>query len=297
MRDTIMIGFDGSESGEQACVLGGDLARLTDAPVRVVYVIPQVFPDSAINPSLYQWSPEQYSEAGFDHAEQLVGAVRELSRDVVLARSAPHGLHWLAEQNDARMIVVGSSHRGAVGRLTVGSVGERLLYGAPCSVAVAPQGFVGFSLGVIGVGFDGSEESRLALSFATELARRSGDALRLVGVYDVGLELPRMRASSGGGAFPRTIRSDLHRAVEAAVADLPTALDAAPILVDGDPATELIEQSEGFDALFCGSRSYGPFRTALLGGVSRLLVRDARCPVVVTPRPPAHKTTGDYVFT
>jgi nucleotide-binding universal stress UspA family protein len=285
MPKTIIIGFDGSERGEQACVLGGDLATLTDAPVRIVHIIPQVFPDSAIHPSHYEWSPEQQAEAGFDHAEELVGAVPEISRDVVLARSTPAGLHWLAEQDDARVIVVGSSHRGAVGRLTVGSVGERLLYGAPCAVAVAPHGFEGFSRGVIGVAFDGSEESRLALGFATELAQRSGDAIRLVAVYDDGIELPRARAASGGGAFPRKIRSDLHSATESAVAGLSDTFDAAPILVDGDPATELTKQSQGFDALFCGSRSYGPLRTALLGGVSRLLVRNAPCPVIVTPRP------------
>ena len=43
----------------------------------------------------------------------------------------------------ALAIVVGSSHRGPVGRIVPGSVGERLLHGAPCPVAVAPRGYSG----------------------------------------------------------------------------------------------------------------------------------------------------------
>ena len=38
------------------------------------------------------------------------------------------------------------------------------------------------------------------------------------------------------------------------------------------------------DVLFAGSRGYGPLRRALLGSVSGALVRDAGCPVVITPR-------------
>ena len=38
------------------------------------------------------------------------------------------------------------------------------------------------------------------------------------------------------------------------------------------------------DLLFAGSRGYGPLRRALLGSVSGALVRDAGCPVVITPR-------------
>ena len=37
------------------------------------------------------------------------------------------------------------------------------------------------------------------------------------------------------------------------------------------------------DLLFVGSRGYGPLRRALLGNVSGAVVREAGCPVVVTP--------------
>ena len=50
-------------------------------------------------------------------------------------------------------------------------------------------------------------------------------------------------------------------------------------------AAEIAARAHGvIDLLFTGSRGYGPLRRALLGSVSGALVRDAGCPVVVTPR-------------
>jgi nucleotide-binding universal stress UspA family protein len=46
----------------------------------------------------------------------------------------------------------------------------------------------------------------------------------------------------------------------------------------------MLSELDEVDALFCGSRGYGPGRRVLLGGVSAKLVRRARRPVVVVPR-------------
>ena len=61
-------------------------------------------------------------------------------RDVP-ALSASLGLHDLAAGEGARAIVLGSTHRGPVGRVAVGSTAASLLLEAPCYVAVAPLGF------------------------------------------------------------------------------------------------------------------------------------------------------------
>ena len=46
-----------------------------------------------------------------------------------------------AERGEVDLIVVGSPHRGALGRVFVGSVANSLLHGAACPVAVAPRGY------------------------------------------------------------------------------------------------------------------------------------------------------------
>jgi nucleotide-binding universal stress UspA family protein len=71
----------------------------------------------------------------------------------------------------------------------------------------------------------------------------------------------------------------LERAV-AALHDI--AVDVGTLL--GDPAERLVAASDQLDVLVCGSRGYGRVRAVLLGSVSRQLVADAHCPVIVLPR-------------
>ena len=52
----------------------------------------------------------------------------------------------------------------------------------------------------------------------------------------------------------------------------------------GAPKPKLAEQSQSVDVIVCGSRAYGLVRQVLLGGVSARLMREAACPVIVTPR-------------
>ena len=53
----------------------------------------------------------------------------------------PRSSTAIAEREDFDAIVVGSPHRGAIGRVLIGSVAESLLSGAPIDVAVAPAGY------------------------------------------------------------------------------------------------------------------------------------------------------------
>jgi nucleotide-binding universal stress UspA family protein len=77
--------------------------------------------------------------------------------------SPARALQLVAEEIHADLIVVGSAHRGAAGRLLAGSVGRSVLAGAPCPVAVAPKGYEGRRPGTVGVAFDGSRQSHAAL--------------------------------------------------------------------------------------------------------------------------------------
>jgi hypothetical protein len=53
------------------------------------------------------------------------------------------GLVGLAEREDAGTLVVGSPHRGPVGRALLGSVAHHVLHHAPCEVVVAARGYAG----------------------------------------------------------------------------------------------------------------------------------------------------------
>jgi nucleotide-binding universal stress UspA family protein len=166
-----------------------------------------------------------------------------------------------------------------------GSVGERLLSGAPAAVAVAPRGFADGAprLGVVACAFDASPESRLALEWATDLARAGNSRLLLISVYTP----LTFGAISAGGAFSmesvnQTLRRDLERDQREAIASCGAGVEG--VLRDGDAAEALEQASQDADILVMGSRGYGPVRAVVLGSVSQHVFRNAACPVVVCPR-------------
>ena len=56
------------------------------------------------------------------------------------------------------------------------------------------------------------------------------------------------------------------------------------MIIENGPAGALVTMSSQVDVLVCGSRGYGPVKTVLLGSVSQVLSRHARCPLIVLPR-------------
>ena len=209
----------------------------------------------------------------------------------VTASSPARGLHELAEQLDADLVVLGSAQHGKVGQILAGEVAMSLLHGSPCSVAVAPHGYANNppdGIAEVAVGYDGSEEARIALTEAIDLGRATGAPVKVVAAA----EPAPIVYGKGGGA--RQGQSELNKAIHEMLRQrLDEALRSAPedvrlegTLVDGPPAESLAEiaREEG-GLLVIGSRAYGPLRRVLLGSVSTELVRAAPCPVIVHPRP------------
>ena len=74
-------------------------------------------------------------------------------------------------------------------------------------------------------------------------------------------------------------------AVPPTVAAWKRGLNLETVLRRGRAAEQIARRTSGVvDLLFAGSRGFGLLRRALLDSVSGELVRDAGCPVVITPR-------------
>lgn len=181
--------------------------------------------------------------------------------------------------------MVGSSHRGKLGRVLPGSVGESLLRGAPCAVAVAPRGYALTeqpSIRLIGVAYDGSEEAKLALAEAERLTRAFGARLQVITVVPVrpAVVLTVDLAVQLGQA----LRGEYQHRLNEATSALGPEISAEGALEEGDPAAILAKRASKLDLLVMGSRGYGPIRSALLGGVSAEVIRAASCPVLIARR-------------
>ena len=198
----------------------------------------------------------------------------------LIGRSTAVALQTAAKDERADLIVLGSSHRGPVGRVLAGSVTEGVLHGSRCSVAVAPVGMHraltgGFT--ALAVGVDGEPASTDAAKFAAALAGELDAKLRLVAVADL---TSRMAASSGYALlYPAMVEA---RRAQAQVVDiLPAELEVITETYEGDPAQELLALSGGVDLLVLESRGRGTLKRIALGSVCGHVVRKAACPVLV----------------
>jgi nucleotide-binding universal stress UspA family protein len=294
----IIVGVDRSDESRDAIALARRLAGLN----RSTLVLANVF--------LYDETPSRALNHGFEEylRTEAKGLVDELRRTingdvpvethVIPNPSVPHGLHALAEEEDAGLIVVGSSHTGRMGRVLPGTTAERLLHGAPCPVAVAPKGYADRPVHeprAIGCGYDDSQSSRNALTAARRLAEATGMQLRLIRAFKpISFDVPPGSAAMGSaGSYNLVLEERAAEALDRAVAELHG--DVKGHFELGDPAHVLAGASEDLDMLFVGSRGYGPLHSVMVGGVAGRIVREAACPVLVFPRGAAH-TEVDSVF-
>jgi nucleotide-binding universal stress UspA family protein len=125
---------------------------------------------------------------------------------------------------------------------------------------------------------------------AHRLARHAGTQLRVLTVVQPTLAMyawteagtairPARDIDDIEGEYRALAERELRQAV-ASVDDVE--IDVSAFV--GDPVEVIVEISPRLDLLVCGSRGYGPLRAVLLGSVSRQLVTESRCPVVVLPR-------------
>lgn len=285
MASKIIVGFDGSEHAHDALALAQLLARTTRAELTAACVWQSQGDPS--HPALGDWRTfvtEQVRKVA-EEARSLAGDDVEVRG--VVSTSPARGLHDLAEEEDADLIVVGSAHSGSGRTVHAGTTGLSLLHGSPCAVAVAPPGFrdaKDTAIRVIGVGYDGSPESKVALAGATDLARSTGASLRLVAVArpPTGGYAGGIFTFGGGSELAEAVADQAQDVLDEAQQSLPEGIEAAGVLVT-DPLETLADQ-EGLDLLAVGSRGWGPLRRVLLGSVSSHLVRSAPCPLLVFRR-------------
>lgn len=283
----IIVGVDESERSKDAVALAAMLARGSDAELLLVCAYPYDDVRSRFANTAYRQYLREDALAILEKAAAGLPDPPRLEMRAIPEVSPPKGIQEIATAERAALIVIGSGHRGAVGRVLAGTTAERLLHGAPCPVAIAPLGYAEGSseIATIAVGWDGSPEAEAALAGATVLARSLGARLRVIEVLDVSMSgTPALMQGPGFVTQPDDLEERARLHVREKVATLPGDIAAEPLVVMGEPEAELAQQSEHVDMFVVGSRGYGPHRAVLLGSVSGRLARDAACPVLVVPR-------------
>jgi nucleotide-binding universal stress UspA family protein len=282
----ILVGVNGGDEQRDALALASRLAAVEGSLIVVAHAFPWSPVAEILDPS-YNRHLEEHAQALLATAREELGAVPCETR-LLRHTSTPHALHDLARDERFDVLVVASTHRGRVGRATLGGVGDRLLPGATCPVVVAPRGYAATGpLRHIGVGYDAGTESLGAVAWACDLALRSGASLTLLRAYSP----PPVATYPTFGVVPnealvRRVREDAERSVASEVAALPAAVRPSGRAISGQPSAVLATAAKelGLDLLVVGSRGYGPVGALLLGSTSHALIHDAPCPVMALPR-------------
>ena len=284
----IGVAVDGNPSGRDATVLGSLLARATGAELMLIGVHEEPLLPVAL-PGGLSWSAleEQARTVLAETRDSLAPDARIMVQaDVLVWR----GLRHVVRHEHRDLLVVGSAQNANTGRVRLGRSASELLGHLECPLAIAPSGFGQHAPGRldrIGVGFDGTLESRAALDLGVAIAATTGAALEVRRAIDDGVaggssteqSLPRGNVLGE----PQPVQA-LEREVAAAiVTDVATNVEVAV----GMPTDVLSELSDRVDMLVLGSGRSGPAGRVQPGATGSAILKLVPCPVLVTPRPPA----------
>jgi nucleotide-binding universal stress UspA family protein len=279
----IVVGVDGSVRGADAVALARTLLPALDGRLILANAV------AALGVGR---GGGAYEPAARAEALRIVGsAAPDLGPEVAETRvvdclGRSRGLIDLSEDVNASALVLGSCHRGAAGRVLIGSLAEDLLGSVRCPLIVAPRGYRNHArpLRRIGVGYDATPDAERALDFAVGLARATGASLRLWCV---------VAPTEGDGSpdFTRYIHGIAHRQLADGVARVPEGLRATTAVLEGSPGHELSAAAarEGADLIVVGPHGHGLVGRMLVGNTARRLMRSATVPVAVVPARTRHR--------
>jgi nucleotide-binding universal stress UspA family protein len=191
------------------------------------------------------------------------------------------------------LLVVGSHGRSAAGRALLGSVSQKVLSHAICSVRVArfredAGRLAGDPIRLV-VGIDGSSDSAAAVSAVADRAWPAGSEATVVMAVDPHLTMalaygPQYGALAMVPVGEGTDTERARRITESVARELKrSGLSAVPIVQEGDPKRILLQEAErcNADCIFVGAKGHSRLERFLLGSVSSAVAARARCSVEV----------------
>ena len=302
----ILIAYDGSECADAALedLKSAGLPKTAEA---IVMSLADVFLPPPINEEVDNTFP-MYVPAGVrrahERAEREVKEAESMAkraseqikksfpewhvRHEALADSPAWALIRTADEWKADLIVVGAhGHSVLGGRLILGSVSQRVLYEASCSVRVARgrRRDADSPLRLL-IGVDNSTYSNAAVDAVYRREWPTGTEVRLLAVVDT------VMAITPDPSQPSIVKwievgdednwDQVRQIFEPSADKLRSAgLDAAVMIRRGNPKDELLEEAEswGADCIFVGAKGMRGIDRLLLGSVSSAVSARADCSV------------------
>jgi nucleotide-binding universal stress UspA family protein len=292
---TMVVGVSPDRRGRPALDLAALLARSAEDDLVLCSIVPTPWPPSPAKVDAeYRAELERVATEALDAARARIPTDIAATILVHSARSVPSGLLEVAEEHDARVLVLGSSSAGVFGRVALGSVNSRLMHSSPVLLALPPRGYhcpPDARVTRLTAAYGGSESSDDLVVAAADVTTRLGATLRLASFA------VRARPPYTSGAGTQAEHAMIDQWVEEVEAAGRAALDrvrdlaAVPSRLEtvigyGESWEEALEDVEWQDGevLDVGSSAVGPVARVFLGSRASKIVRNSPVPVVVVPR-------------
>lgn len=299
----ILIAYDGSPDAEAAIddLLKAGLPSVGEAAVLTIAEvwlppsdgIESSVPDHQIEELLARHRAKGKALVGAaeEHAAKAAGRIRAILPGWQVAAETTYGSPaWeildAAEKKGVDLIVVGSQGQSALSRMLMGSISQKVITEARCSVRIGRGKNDGEPAAIrIVVGFDSTKGAQAAVTAITERTWPAETEVRLISVAEgaqhafVGELVPPVLADDAGDY---SVLNELaRRAIEELGAK---GLSATHSLVNGDPKTVLVEEAERWnaDTIFVGANAFGSnLERFLIGSTSAAVAARAHCSVEV----------------
>lgn len=304
----ILIAYDGSDCAA-ACLEDLKNAGLPTTAEAVVISLADVFLPPAIDVASEGTEPvyvpagvqraRAHADEELQHAESLAKKAAaqvkasfpqwQVSHEVD-ADSPTWGVIRKADEWKPDLIVVGAhGHSVFGGRLILGSVSQRVLYEAKCSVRISRSRVRDANAPLrLLIGVDNSAYSYAAVDAVSRRAWPSGTQVRLLTVVDTVMSISPNPAEPDNMKWIEVDDPDnwdqVRNIFESSATKLRSArLDAAVMIRKGEPKEEILSEAEswGADCIFLGPKGVRGIDRLLLGSVSSAVSARAHCSVEV----------------
>lgn len=287
MPRTVVVGFDGSQIARAS--LGYTARQLGPGDQLVVAHVVAV-PPAMLESPYFDQAVDRSREHGRHVLDEAKGALHpDTHADLRLLEGPPaRTLVELAQEVDADEIAVGSRGFGSFRAAALGSTSHALLHESDRPVLVVTRRAVDRELRLAAaageareptviVGYDGSDNARAALDYATRRTQETGgDVIAVCAFYAPADWL-------GSPYYQRALDEHQERARQN-TRDLENWPSVEADVVMAPPVEALTRVAQARDAseIVVGARGLGRFRAAL-GSVSHGLLHEADRPVVIVP--------------
>ena len=225
MATQAIISYDDTQGDHDALALGSVLA---DAGIELLLAYVR---HTTQTERRREEIEEHEAEALLERGAQWLGDP-DVARRVVVSGSTPEGLKWLAEQEEAEIVVFGSDYRTPPGRVAPQHSAQALLEGGTAAVAIAPAGYAQLEPRIRAIGLLAAPGDDAALETASELADRFNATLTR-GERRVDLLVVGSRPEAPAGTVMISAQSE--RAIEDALSPVLVVPRGVPVVL-AEPA-------------------------------------------------------------